>query len=206
MLVIVIISDAGASVRFLPDALNDARLGKCRTQSWDASVTRTTSRLPTDLSSIGGNGLVVDPYRLSRFVEVQDRQGNYARALEEIRAGRKSTHWIWYVFPQLTGLSSSATGREYSIHSLEEARSYLADPVLGARLREITAAAITHCEVPASEIFGQDDVKFRSSMTLFVRADPNQLLFVEALKIFFDAAPDTRTDEILRTLDHTPER
>lgn len=137
------------------------------------------------------------PNQLDRFVRAQDRGESYARALTEVKRGRKESHWIWYVFPQIAGLGSSALSQEFSIDSLEEAREYLAHPVLGPRLLEITAAANSHSARSAAEIFGPDDVKFRSSMTLFMRADPTQPLFEEALRLFFDGEPDARTDALL---------
>ena len=145
-----------------------------------------------------------DPYRLARFVVAQNQGHSYADALVEIRAGRKSSHWIWYVFPQLAGLASSATSREYAISSLDEARSFLRHPVLGPRLCEITAAANAHREKSARDIFGIDDVKFHSSMTLFLRASPADAPFREALAHFFADEPDARTDALLAGDAPTP--
>ena len=88
-----------------------------------------------------------DTYRLQRFVEAQDHSGGYDQALREIRAGRKDSHWIWWVFPQIVGLGRSSTSREYSISSIDEARAYLLHPVLGPRLREAAAAINGHHEM-----------------------------------------------------------
>ena len=110
-----------------------------------------------------------DPYDLARFVTAQ--QGVYERALAELTAGRKKSHWMWFVFPQLASLGSSATARHYGIGSLGEARAYLAHPLLGARLRECTATVNRLEGTTARALFGYpDDLKFRSCMTLFACA------------------------------------
>jgi len=137
-----------------------------------------------------------ESYRLERFVEAQNAGGTYQRACEEIRRGSKDTHWIWFVFPQLAGLGSSAMSREYSIRSLDEARAYLEHPVLGPRLRDITSAANSHVAKSAHDIFRYDDVKFHSSMTLFARAS-NDTLFQRALDQFFAGEADARTETLL---------
>ena len=140
-----------------------------------------------------------DPFNLGRFVEAQNRSGGYARALEELQHGRKYSHWIWWIFPQFAGLGISSMSREYSIHSLEEARAYLDHPVLGPRLREVTKTMIGHAGTKASAILASDDVKFRSCMTLFMRAAPDEQLFRKAIDLFFHAAPDPMTDRLLTT-------
>jgi uncharacterized protein (DUF1810 family) len=140
---------------------------------------------------------VDDPFHLERFVVAQDRGDTYRHALAEIRRAAKDTHWMWFVFPQVAGLGTSATSREYAITSLAEARAYLAHPVLGPRLREITAAATGHVTRSARDIFSYDDVKFHSSMTLFARAAPDETLFRGALDQFFAGLADTRTDQRL---------
>ncbi len=140
-----------------------------------------------------------DPFSLERFVSAQDEGGTYQRALAELRAGRKRSHWMWFVFPQLAGLGSSPTARRYAIGSLEEARAYLAHPVLGARLRE-SARALSELArpAPAQEVLGPvDALKLRSSMTLFSRADPGEPLFAEVLGRYFGGAADPRTEELL---------
>jgi uncharacterized protein (DUF1810 family) len=140
---------------------------------------------------------VDDPFLLERFVVAQDRGDTYRQALEEITRGAKETHWIWFVLPQLAGLGTSATSRAYAITSLAEARSYLAHPPLGARRREITQAATGHVTRSAKDIFGHDDVKFHSSMTLFARSAPDETLFRDALDQFFAGLPDARTHGLL---------
>lgn len=120
--------------------------------------------------------------RLQRFVEAQDAGGTYERALAELRAGRKVSHWMWFVFPQIAGLGQSEMSRRYAIDSLEEARAYLAHPVLGPRLVECAQALLEHEGLSAEEIMGGiDAVKLRSSMTLFARAthpaSPRQPLY-----------------------------
>lgn len=138
-----------------------------------------------------------DPFDLQRFVTAQ--AGVYARALDELQRGRKQNHWMWFVFPQIAGLGSSPTAQRYAVGSLDEARAYLAHPLLGPRLRE-AAAAVNAVEArSAHEIFGTpDDLKFRSSMTLFQAAAPDEPLFRAALCKYFGGAPDARTLELLR--------
>lgn len=137
-----------------------------------------------------------DPFDLNRFLQAQE--GAYAAALAELRAGRKTSHWMWFVFPQIDGLGRSTTARHYAIKSLAEARAYLAHPVLGKRLRECAAAVLGVGGRAASEIFGYpDDLKFCSSMTLFERAEPDCDLFSGALNKFFEGGRDPMTLEIL---------
>ena len=135
-------------------------------------------------------------YDLERFVEAQAPVYEQVRA--ELAAGRKRTHWMWFVFPQVQGLGSSSMARQYAIQSLEEAHAYLAHPLLGARLRECTVLvnAVRNREI--TQILGYpDDLKFRSSMTLFQQAaDPaneEDDCFAEALSLFFDGVPDAAT-------------
>lgn len=136
---------------------------------------------------------------LERFVEAQDAGGTYAQALRELRAGRKTSHWMWFVFPQVAGLGHSAMAQTYAITSLDQARDYLAHPVLGARLRECTAALLTHAGQSAEQILGGvDALKLRSSMTLFARADPREPAFVTVLEAFYGGDPDGRTEQLLR--------
>ena len=137
-----------------------------------------------------------DPFDLQRFVDAQD--GVYERALAELRRGRKTSHWMWFVFPQLRGLGRSAMAYEYGIASLDEARAYLAHALLGPRLVECTAAVNAVEGRSAHEIFGSpDDMKFHSSMTLFARASPATAEFSAALDIYFAAEPDERTIRLL---------
>jgi len=134
---------------------------------------------------------------LDRFVIAQ--HGTYDRALVEVRAGRKSSHWMWFVFPQLAGLGRSEMSRAYAIADLAEARAFLDDPVLGPRLRQITAALLALPQTATAEaVFGSiDAVKLRSSMTLFARAAPEEPIFRHVLVRFFDGQPDPLTDELL---------
>jgi uncharacterized protein (DUF1810 family) len=138
-----------------------------------------------------------DPYDLARFVEAQER--DYGHALAEITAGRKRSHWMWYVFPQFEGLGSSPTSRHFAIKSLDEAKAYLAHPVLGPRL---VACAKTALEVEgrtAYEIFGSpDDVKLRSSATLFAAVTPAASVFHRLIDKYFDGQQDERTIELMR--------
>ena len=129
---------------------------------------------------------------LSRFHEAQRR--DYAQALSEIRAGRKRSHWIWYIFPQIRGLGYSSTSQYYAIRDLDEAKAYLADPVLRARLLEISEALLAlPCSDP-SEVMGYpDDLKLKSSMTLFELAEPECPVFGAVLDKFFGGRRDERT-------------
>jgi uncharacterized protein (DUF1810 family) len=133
---------------------------------------------------------------LERFVRAQD--GVHDEALGEIRAGRKSSHWMWFVFPQLAGLGRSETSRYYAIADLDEARAYLAHPVLGPRLRDAARAALeAPAGLSATQIFGEiDAVKLRSSMTLFSHAAPDDALFEEVLERYFGGEPDQRTIQL----------
>ena len=135
---------------------------------------------------------------LERFVQAQDAGGTYEQALRELRAGWKTSHWMWFVFPQVAGLGRSATAQAYAIASLQEARDYLAHPVLGPRLRECTEAVLTHTDRTADQIFGGiDALKLRSSMTLFARADPAEPAFAAVLDAFYGGEADERTEQIL---------
>jgi uncharacterized protein (DUF1810 family) len=141
-----------------------------------------------------------DRHGLQRFVAAQEDAAIYARALEELRRGRKQSHWIWFVFPQIAGLGQSPMSHAYAIHSLEEARAYLEHPVLGPRLRECCEALLAAGpSASAAEILGGiDAIKVRSSMTLFLRADPAEPLFTAVLDRFYSAEPDPETDRLLR--------
>jgi len=137
---------------------------------------------------------MADSFDLERFVAAQ--QGVYDGALDELRAGRKVGHWIWFIFPQIAGLGHSATSQHYAIATLEEARAYLAHPVLGPRLRESAATVLATTDRTALEIFGSiDAMKLRSSMTLFHRAAPDEALFAQVLNRFFGGIPDEATDD-----------
>ena len=139
-----------------------------------------------------------DPYRLERFVDAQDDGGAYQAALRELRDGRKRSHWMWFVFPQIAGLGQSATSRRYAISSLDEARAYVEHPVLGPRLAECVRALIERPDASARDIFGGiDAMKLRSSMSLFHRADPDNPLFIAVLDRYFGGEPDVATDRLL---------
>jgi uncharacterized protein (DUF1810 family) len=131
---------------------------------------------------------------LQRFVVAQDSGGTYERALAELRAGHKASHWMWFVFPQIAGLGQSEMSRRYAISDLEEARAYGDHPVLGPRLLECCQALLTHRDRSAEQILGGiDAVKLRSSMTLFSRADPKAQVFGEVLERYFDGEADAAT-------------
>ena len=133
-----------------------------------------------------------DPFELQRFVDAQDPVIDEVRG--ELRAGRKRSHWIWFVFPQLAGLGHSAMAQRYAIASLAEARAYLAHPRLGPRLRECSALVLAVEGRGVHQIFGApDDVKFWSSMTLFDRADPSDPVFRDCLNKYFGGRPDRGT-------------
>ncbi len=137
-----------------------------------------------------------DPHDLARFLTAQAPV--YAQVLSELRAGRKRSHWIWFIFPQVVGLGLSAMSHRYAIASVEEARAYLAHPVLGARLRECSELVLAAMDRSAHDIFGSpDDMKFRSSMTLFDRAGDSDAVFRQCLGKYFGGKPDPRTLELL---------
>lgn len=139
----------------------------------------------------------VGKYNLSRFLEAQEFCEIYTLALKEMKAGRKRSHWIWYVFPQVKGLGSSYNSRLYGVVDLDEARQYLADDVLGARLREITQAVLSHKDIEAMTLMNGeiDAVKLRSSMTLFDIISPKDI-FEEVLDVFFEGKRCRKTLEI----------
>ena len=137
-------------------------------------------------------------FDLERFVAAQDEGGTYERALQELRDGRKRSHWMWFVFPQITGLGQSPTSRRYAIASAEEAVAYLRHPALGPRLLACVAALSRIEGRSAEQVFGAIDAqKLRSSMTLFLRADPDEQAFQQVLDRYFDGLPDPVTDRLL---------
>jgi len=137
-----------------------------------------------------------DPHDLSRFVQAQG--DDYPRALAEIRSGRKRSHWMWYVFPQIEGLGFSPTTRRYSIKSLAEAEAYLRHPVLGRRLVECAEAALGVEGRSASEIFGSpDDLKLRSCATLFACVSPAGSVFERLIAKYFQGGRDDKTLDLL---------
>jgi uncharacterized protein (DUF1810 family) len=133
---------------------------------------------------------------LQRFIDAQE--GTYERALLELRAGAKESHWMWFIFPQLLGLGQSPTARYYALRSLGEAKAYLGHPLLGPRLRECVEAVLPWSATRSAEqIFGGTDaIKLRSSLTLFDQLEP-EALFQAGLRAFFDGAPDERTLALL---------
>jgi uncharacterized protein (DUF1810 family) len=140
-----------------------------------------------------------DPYDLERFVTAQDAGGTYGHATAELRRGRKTSHWMWFVFPQIAGLGQSPTSRRFAIRSLDEARAYLAHPVLGPRLIECAGIVAETQGRTAEQIFGGLDAqKLHSSVTLFLRADPGTPVLAQVLGRFFDGQPDQATDRQLR--------
>jgi uncharacterized protein (DUF1810 family) len=137
-----------------------------------------------------------DPYDLERFVAAQDAGGTYDRAAAELRAGRKASHWMWFVFPQIAGLGYSPASRTYAISSLDEARAYLAHPVLGPRLIECAAILTRVPGRTAEQVFGEvDALKLCSSMTLFMHAAPGEPVFRQVLDRYFGGVADPATEQ-----------
>ena len=138
----------------------------------------------------------LDAFDLERFVRAQE--SDYERALAEIVSGRKRSHWMWYVFPQFAGLGLSSTSQYYAIGSLDEARAYLAHPILGPRLIECAEATLKASGRSAHDIFGSpDDMKLRSSATLFARVSPDGSVFHRVLEKYFGGQPDQRTLDLV---------
>jgi uncharacterized protein (DUF1810 family) len=137
-----------------------------------------------------------DAYNLQRFLDAQAH--TYHTVLAELRAGRKSSHWIWFIFPQIAGLGHSAMAQQFAIGSLDEAKAYLQHPALGPRLRECTQLVLNVEGRSAEEIFGYpDNLKFRSCITLFLTAATDNAIFKDALLKYFDGQPDQLTINIL---------
>ncbi|MFI8739347.1 DUF1810 domain-containing protein [Stutzerimonas zhaodongensis] len=133
-----------------------------------------------------------DPHDLQRFVDAQ--QSIYDRALAELNAGHKQSHWMWFIFPQIAGLGHSDMARRYAIKDADEAAAYLEHPLLGPRLEQCAQALLAHAERPARQILGSpDDMKLRSSMTLFAAVAPERPTFQAVLDAFFAADPDPAT-------------
>ncbi len=134
---------------------------------------------------------------LERFVTAQNSGGTYHRAVAELRNGRKTSHWMWFIFPQIAGLGHSAMAQAYAISDLAEAKAYLAHPVLGSRLIECAEIVASHHGLTAEHIFGGiDALKLRSSMTLFAHADPDQRIFQQVIDQYYDG-PDPETERHL---------
>jgi uncharacterized protein (DUF1810 family) len=145
---------------------------------------------------VGGSTEPPKTYDLRRFIDAQAEV--YAQALVELKAGRKQTHWIWYIFPQLAGLGSSTTAQYYSIADLEEARQYLAHPLLSVRLRACCAALLALPDGDITAVLGHpDDLKLCSSMTLFERAAEDPAIFAAVLEKFYAGRRDSLTHELL---------
>ena len=139
-----------------------------------------------------------DRYHLQRFVAAQDAGGTYDRALDELRRGSKSSHWMWFIFPQIAGLGRSPTAQEFAISSLDEARAYLAHPILGPRLVQCAVVVEEIEGRTAEQIFGSIDAqKLRSSVTLFLRAAPDESVFQRVLDKYFGGGADAATDSRL---------
>jgi uncharacterized protein (DUF1810 family) len=139
-----------------------------------------------------------DPYDLKRFVEAQDSGATYQRALDELRRGHKTSHWMWFIFPQIAGLGQSPISRHFAISSPAEATEYLRHPVLGPRLVECSGAVAAIDHKTATEILGGIDAqKLRSCMTLFTRAGPDQPIFQRVLDRYFEGRPDAATDRLI---------
>jgi uncharacterized protein (DUF1810 family) len=140
---------------------------------------------------------MTDSFKLARFTEAQAPL--YPQVLAELRAARKRTHWMWFIFPQLAGLGRSATAQHYAIGSLAEARAFLAHPLLGPRLRECAALVAAAQGRSAHQIFGDpDDLKLHSSLTLFAAAAPGEAVFRDCLDIYFNSLPDPATLALLK--------
>jgi uncharacterized protein (DUF1810 family) len=139
-----------------------------------------------------------DPHDLQRFVDAQDDLRTYDTALAELRAGRKRSHWMWFVLPQLAGLGMSSTAEHFGIHGLAEARAYLRHPVLGPRLLACVRALVDlEGHDPVTVLGHVDALKLRSSMTLFAQADPGEPLFRQVLEQYYDGAEDPATVSLL---------
>ena len=131
---------------------------------------------------------------LERFVKAQDSGGTYHQAVRELRNGRKTSHWMWFIFPQIAGLGRSAMAQAFAISDLAEAQAYLRHPMLGPRLVECAGIVASHRGLTAEQIFGGiDSIKLRSSMTLFAHADPGQPVFRQVIDQYYDG-PDPETE------------
>jgi uncharacterized protein (DUF1810 family) len=134
---------------------------------------------------------------LERFVKAQDSGGTYHQAVRELRNGRKTSHWMWFIFPQIAGLGQSAMAQAFAISDLAEAQAYLSHPMLGPRLVECAGIVASHRGLTAEQIFGGiDSIKLRSSMTLFAHADPEQPVFGQVIDQYYDG-PDPETERRL---------
>jgi len=169
---------------------------------WNRPSRPTKLQFATEpLSALPG---MTDHYHLRRFKAAQDDGGTYEAAIAELRAGRKTTHWMWFVFPQIAGLGQSETSRRYAIASRAEAEAYLHHARLGPRLIECAQIIETSRTLSATEIFGSVDAnKLHSCMTLFMRAAPGEPVFARVLARYFAGIPDSNTDRLLGSQDVT---
>ncbi|MBI5090467.1 MAG: DUF1810 domain-containing protein [Actinobacteria bacterium] len=150
-----------------------------------------SSTPPASSGSSSGQTAQVEEFDLARFVDAQEQDGTFERAMREVAQGRKVSHWMWFVYPQLAGLGTSPTARFYAISGLDEARAYLAHPVLGERIRVAARVAAQVERRSAEEVFGSVDAdKLRSSMTLFGAADPSEPAFQSVLDRYFAGQAD----------------
>jgi uncharacterized protein (DUF1810 family) len=161
---------------------------------------RTAQKFNTDqfgnIIEIHPAPMTLDRYNLQRFVDAQ--YSIYARVRDELQAGQKESHWMWFIFPQIKGLGTSPTAQQYAITDIDEAKAYLNHPLLGLRLRECTQLVNAVNGRPIEHIFGYPDhLKFHSSMTLFARVHPSDKLFAAALTKYFNGDVDRRTLEQL---------
>ena len=137
-----------------------------------------------------------ESFNLDRFIAAQERL--YSSVLRELETGRKISHWMWFIFPQVKGLGRSSTSEHYAIRSLEEAGAYLGHAILGARLRECTKLVLSHPDKSLVEIFGfPDDLKFCSSMTLFAQAAKDERMISKAIDLFCEGTKDEKTLQLL---------
>lgn len=136
-------------------------------------------------------------YNLHRFIDAQLR--DYPNALSEIKGGKKQSHWMWYIFPQLSGLGRTEISQYYAIQDIDEARAYMQEPMLCSHLLEICTALLEQKTDDANKIFGfPDDMKLKSSMTLFAQACPDQEIFQKVLDKFFNGIPDQKTIDLIK--------
>jgi len=186
-------ADGGTDVLVVHEGVPDA----VPSQDNDTGTRMALAKLAR-LVEAGDPGPADDPFDLARFVSAQDTGGTYGRAVGELRAGRKRTHWMWFVFPQIAGLGHSSTAQRFALGSLAEACAYRQHPVLGPRLLECTSIVVETQGRTAEDIFGQvDALKLRSSATLFWRAVPGEPLFPRLLERYFGGLPDPATDRLL---------
>jgi uncharacterized protein (DUF1810 family) len=161
-----------------------------------AARSETVRRQEASMTSPHDPRISNDPYDLARFVRAQEN--DYEHALSEIKGGRKRTHWMWYIFPQIDGLAFSSTSKRYSIKSVAEARAYLNHPILGPRLLASAEAVVRVEGRSATDIFGSpDDVKLRSCATLFACVSPRNSVFGRLLDKYYGGERDGKTLELL---------